>query len=212
MDQCPQAGRRHSDTGGEVVDALGGWETPKRGRDARVDRERRRQQVSPSKVCHGLSCDLVEIGDIDPRPPGTKVLDGGGIERDGGVPAGAESLEPRVDEHGDVADGAGCAVRNPRREYHPGRAPAGTLAGRPFEEPGLRHQDRPRGMRVLRPTSTTGVTEDHRVVSGKQRGRSMCTSTTTDVGHVDWVNRDAGERAIAIPMPRVRVRWCYWAR
>jgi hypothetical protein len=51
-------------------------------------------------------------------------------------------------------------------------------------------------MRVLRPTSTTGVTEDHRVVSGKQRGRSMCPSTTTDIGHVDWVNRDAGERAI----------------
>jgi hypothetical protein len=129
MDQCPQAGRRHPDTGGDVVDALGGWETPKRGRDARIDRERRRQQVSPSKVCHGPSRDLVEIGDIDPRPHGTKVLDGGGIERDGGVPAGAESLEPRVDEHRDVADGAGCAVRNPRREYHPGRAPAGTLAG-----------------------------------------------------------------------------------
>jgi hypothetical protein len=124
------------------------------------------------------------------------VLDGGGIERDGGVPAGAESLEPRVDEHRDVADGAGRAIRNPRRDYHPGRAPAGTLAGRPFEEPVLRHQNRPRGMRVLRPTSTTRVTEDHRVVSGKQRGRSMCPSTTTDIGHVDWVNRDAGERAI----------------
>ena len=184
MDQRPEAGRRQPDARGGAGNAIGHVEALYSHGNAGVDHNRRRQQVPVSKVGHGLTCSLAQVGGVDHRPPTSQVLDRAGIEWDGSAESRPEALVPRIDEHRELARRAAGVVGQLRREDHSRPAPAGRPAGAPLDVAGRRQENGPLRNCMSRTRRTGRVVEDHRVRTRHQRGARRPVPPATFIDHV----------------------------